>query len=181
VTLEEIGRLPKDEVVALLAICRKDMRFRDGFWFMNVEDGWGIDKAVEIDADVWSRFGRYEAGLLLKAFEWKEQGIPKLIKALKYAPSWLFFDYSVEQVGETEALFQVKKCLAQTGRLRGGRGIFACRSVEEGYMRSFANAIGAIGVEREFGPPDKYSEKLWCSWRFRLKNEPVNELRSSRH
>jgi hypothetical protein len=98
VTLEEIRQLPRDEVVALLAICRKDMRFQDGFWFMNVEDAWGIDRAVTIDADVWSRFGRYEAGLLLKAFEWKEQGIPKLIKALKYAPSWLFFDYSVEQV-----------------------------------------------------------------------------------
>lgn len=169
VTLEEIRKLPRDEVVALLEICRKDMRFQDGFWFMNVEDALGIDRAVEMDADVWSRFGGYEARLLLKVFDWKEQGIPKLVRALNYAPSWLFFDYSVEQVSETEARFQVQKCLAQTGRLRGGRGIFPCRTVEEGYLTSFANAIGAIRVEREFGPPDNYSEQLWCSWRFRLE------------
>ena len=170
--LDEIRQLPKDEVVKLLEICRKGMRFQDGFWFMNVEDGWGIDRAVAIDADVWSKFGRYEAGLLLKAFDWKEQGIAKLVKALNHAPSWLFFDYSVDQVSENEALFQVQKCLAQTGRLRGGRTIFACRSVEEGYLASFANAIGTIKVECEFSPPDKYSEKLWCSWRFRLEGKP---------
>jgi len=103
-TRDELHQLPKDEVVKLVEICRKDMRFQDGFWFMNVEDAWGLERAVEIDADVWSRFGRYEAELLLKAFEWKEQGISKLIKALKYAPSWLFFDYTVEKISETEAL-----------------------------------------------------------------------------
>lgn len=169
---DEIRQLPGDEVVKLLEICRKGMRFQDGFWFMNVEDSWGIERAVAIDTDVWTRFGRYEAGLLLKGFAWKEQGIAKLVQALKYAPSWLFFDYSVEQVSETEALLQVQKCLAQTGRLRGGRGVFACRSVEEGYLSSFASAIGAIKVEREFGPPDRYSEALWCSWRFRLEGSP---------
>ncbi|MEO0247990.1 MAG: DUF6125 family protein [candidate division WOR-3 bacterium] len=167
-TLDEIRWLPMDEVVALLAICRKGMRFQDGFWFMNVEDTWGLERAVEIDADVWSRFGSYEAGLLVRAFGWKEQGIPKLVKALRYAPSWLFFEYSVEQISETEALFRVQKCLAQVGRLRAGRGVFSCRSVEEGYLSSFAEAIGAIKVEHEFGPPDTYAETLWCGWRFRL-------------
>jgi hypothetical protein len=170
VTRDELHQLPKDEMAKLMEICRKGMRFQDGFWFMNVEDAWGLERAVEIDADVWSRFGRYEANLLLKAFEWREQGISKLVKAMKYAPSLLFFDYTVEQISETEALFQVQKCLAQAGRLRIGRGVFPCRRVEEGYLTSFANAIGAMKVEREFGPPDTYSEKLWCSWRFRLES-----------
>jgi len=171
-TRDELHQLPKDEVVKLVEICRKDMRFQDGFWFMNVEDAWGLERAVEIDADVWSRFGRYEAELLLKAFEWKEQGISKLIKALKYAPSWLFFDYTVEKISETEALLRVQKCLAQTGRVRVGRGVFPCRSVEEGYLTNFANTIGSLSVERECGPPDSYSENLWCSWRFRFESSP---------
>ena len=67
-TIEEIGNLPKEDILSLLEICRKDMRFQDGFWFMNVEDICGIDKATEIDASIWSRFGKYEAQLLLEAF-----------------------------------------------------------------------------------------------------------------
>jgi hypothetical protein len=175
---DQIRELPADELVKLLEICRKGMRFQDGFWFMNVEDGWGIDRAVEIDAGIWSRFGRYEAQLLLKAFDWEEEGLSKLVKALKYAPSWLFFDYSVEQVSEAEATFQVKKCLAQTGRLRGGRAIFACRSVEEGYLTSFAQTIDpTIGVTRQSGPPEDYSEDLWCSWRFRIGSSDEHSQR----
>jgi hypothetical protein len=164
--------LPGDEVVKLLEICRKGMRFQDGFWFMHVEDGWGLDRAVEIDADIWSRFGRYEAQLLLKAFEWEDKVLSKLVRALKYAPSWLFFDYSTEQVSETEAVFQVEKCLAQTGRLRGGRDIFPCRSVEQGYLTSFAQTIDpGINVTREFGPPEDYSEGRWCKWRFCISSQ----------
>ena len=145
------------------------MRFQDGFWFMHVEDTYGLDKAVEMDAAIWSRFGGYEAQLLLNTFKWEKAGIPTLVKALARAPSWLFFGYSIDQLSETEAVLQVTKCLAQTGRLRGGRGVFACRSVEEGYLTSFARAIdGTIEVTREFGPPERYSEDLWCSWRFRV-------------
>lgn len=170
-TIEEIRNLPKEDVVALLEICRKGMRFQDGFWFMNVEDTWGIDRAVDIDADIWGKFGKYEAQLLLKTFKWDKEGIPTLIKALRHAPSWLFFDYSFEQVSDTEAILRVEKCLAQTGRLRGGRNIFPCRRVEEGYLNGFAQVIGAnIKLKCDFSPPDKYFDNLWCSWRFYIEN-----------
>jgi len=168
--IEEIRDLPKEDIVALLEICRKGMRFQDGFWFMNVEDVWGIDRAVEIDADIWSRFGEYEAQLLLKAFKWEKKGISTLVEAIRHAPSWLFFDYSIEQVSDKEAIFQVKNCLAQTGRLKIGRNVFACRRVDEGYLNSFAQRIDPkIKVKCDFSPPDKYFDNLWCSWRFYIE------------
>jgi len=169
-TIEEIRNLPKEDIVLLLDICRRDMRFQDGFWFMNVEDTWGIDKAVEIDASIWSRFGKYEAQLLLRAFKWDNKGIPTLVTALRLAPSWLFFDYSVEQISDTEAIFQVTGCLAQTGRLRVGRDIFDCREVDGGYLANFAQVIDPrIKVECELSPPDTHSDNLWCRWRFYLE------------
>lgn len=174
---EEIRNLPKEDLVALLEICRKGGRFQDGFWFMTVEDIWGIDKAIEIDADIWSRFGKYESQLLLKAFKWNENGIPTLVKAVKLAPSWLFFDFSIEQVSDQEAVFEVKNCLAQTGRLRIGKNIYACRKVDEGYLTSFAQAINPkIKVKCEFSPPDKYFDNLWCRWHFRLEADETNSF-----
>jgi hypothetical protein len=168
-TPEEVHNLPKEHVVALLEICRKSMRFQDGFWFMNVEDTWGIDKAIEIDAHIWSRFGKYEAQLLLKAFPWEKRGIPTLVRAIRFAPSWLFFDYSIEQISDTDAVLQVKKCLAQTGRLKGGKNVFACRKVDEGYLTNFARVIDPkIKVTCDFAPPEKYFDNLWCSWRFSI-------------
>ena len=168
--IDEINNFSKEDIISLLKICRKGMRFQDGFWFMNVEDLWGIEKAEDIDANIWSKYGRYEAGLILKAFLFEEKGIQKLIKAIKYAPSWLFFSYSIEQVSETEAIFQVKDCLAQSGRLRIGRNIFNCRKVEEGYLTNFAQTIDPkIKVEYGFSPPEKYFKNLWCSWHFLYK------------
>ena len=170
--IDEISDLPKEHIVGLLEICRRSMRFQDGFWFMNVEDILGINKAIEIDAAIWSKFGKYESELLLKTFNWDKESIPTLIKALKYAPSWLFFDYSIEQVSETEVVFQVKNCLAQVGRLRGGRGVFACRRVEEGYLTNFVQVIDPkIKVKCDFCPPDKYFDSLWCSWHFYIETE----------
>ncbi len=61
--LEAIRDLSKKEIITILKVCRKGMRFQDGFWFMNVEDRRGIDKAVEIDAEIWSRSGKYETQL----------------------------------------------------------------------------------------------------------------------
>lgn len=169
--LDEIHNLSKEDVINLLLICRKGMRFQDGFWFMNVEDRWGIDKAVEIDADIWSRFGKYEAQLILKRFQLKERGISRIIKAISYATSWLFFDYSIERVSENEALFKVNNCLAQTGRLKVGRNIFNCRKVEEGYLKNFTRIIDPkIKVECNFSPIEKSFKDLWCSWRFYIDN-----------
>jgi len=128
-TTEEIQNLTKKDIIALLEICRRGMRFQDGFWFMKVEDIWGI-------------------------------------------ASWLFFDYTIEQVSDTEAIFQVKNCLAQTGRLRVGRNIFACRRVDEGYFTNFIQVIDPrIKIECEFSPPDKYFTDLWCRWRFYIETK----------
>ena len=169
-TTEEIQNLTKKDIIALLEICRRGMRFQDGFWFMKVEDIWGIEKAIEIDADIWSRFGKYEAELLLAAFKWDKKDMSTLIKALRLAPSWLFFDYTIEQISDIEAIFQVKNCLAQTGRLRVGRDIFACRRVDEGYLTNFVKVINpGIKIECEFSPPDKYFTDLWCRWRFYIE------------
>ena len=181
-TLEELRALPKEDVIALLEVCRKGMRFQDGFWFMNVEDALGLDRAVDMDADIWTRFGKYEAQLLLKTFKWATKGIPGLVKAIHYAPSWLFFERLVEQVSDTEATFQVSKCLAQASRLKTGRTLFACRKVEEGYLGSFAKAIDEnIRVVRNFGPPDSHRDNVWCSWRFYVEAGPANKPLSSVH
>jgi len=90
-----------------------------------VEEAYGLNKAVEIDASVWSKIGKINALRLQKAFD-LGQGIRALIKAIGLDPLWLFFGYEVEQISMSEAVMRFTDCLAQKGRLKMGIGILEC-------------------------------------------------------
>lgn len=166
---EKLVRLPKEEIIQLFEILRLDQRTIDGLWFLAVEDTYGLKRAVELDAAIWSKMGRINAQRLQKAFDLKADGIQTLVKAIELDPLWLFFGYEVEYLSNTEAVVRFTDCPAQKGRLKIGRAIFPCRSVDENYFESFAKAIEPrVKVRCNFCPPEKYSDNLWCEWHFSL-------------
>jgi hypothetical protein len=137
---------------------------------MAVEDSDGLERAVTIDADVWGKMGRINARRMQKALDLGEPGIPSLVRAIELDPLWLFFGYEVEQLSSTQAVARFTDCLAQKGRLKMGKEVFPCRSVEEGYFNSFAHVFDPrIEVRCGFCPPEKYSEDLWCEWHFTIR------------
>jgi len=89
---EELTQLPKETLSSLLDICRRNWRSVDGRWFLAVEDSCGLERATEIDCDVWSQLGKVTAGRLQKAFSLGE-GIPALAKALELDPGFLYYEY----------------------------------------------------------------------------------------
>jgi len=167
--IEELAQLPKESIVQLLEILRKDQRSIDGFWFLKVEESHGLERAVAMDASIWGKMGRINAKRLQRAFDLGEPGIPALIQAIELDPLWLFFGYNVEQISSTQAVVRFTDCLPQKGRRKIGKEVFPCRSVGEGYFTNFAKVIDSrIEVQCGFCPPEKYSEDLWCEWHFNI-------------
>jgi hypothetical protein len=169
----KVSELSKKNVVSLVGICRRDTRFFDGLWFMNIEDRFGFEQAMNIHCDMWGKFGEYQAKLIKKAFNLGHNPIPALVRAVDIDPAWLFWDYTIEQLSDTQALFRVTGCKAQRARIRIGRGInLDCQKVDGAYLTSFAQVMDPmIKVKCNMGPPDKNSDNLWCEWCFYLEEE----------
>ena len=167
---DTISKLPKKDLVSLITICRRDTRFFDGYWFINIENRLGFEEAMNIHAEMWRRFGKYQGELIADAFTLSDDPIQALVKAVSMDPAWLFWDYTVEQVSNTAALFRVSSCVAQRARIKSSKGINPdCQKVDGAYFESFAHVIDPrIKVKCNFGPPDKYSDELWCEWSFSI-------------
>jgi hypothetical protein len=167
---EELENLSKKELVSLMRICRRDMRFFDGLWFINIEDEFGFEKALDIHCNMWRRFGEYQAKLIARSFDLGQKPIPALVTAIEIDPAWLSWGYQVELVSNTKAIFRVTECTAQQARLRSGRDINPyCQRVDFLYFKTFAQVIDPrINVKCNFGPPNNYSNDLWCEWCFYL-------------
>ncbi len=166
---DDITKLPRETLLVLLEDAMRNMLRVDGYWFQAGEKQLGIEPTLKMDEEVWARCGRTTARQTKKTFNLGDNGgIPGLIEAINLDPLWTFFGgLKLEQLSDTHARLQVTSCLSQKERLRLGQEVFSCRVVEENYFTSFAQIIDPrIKVRYGFGPPDKYSENLWCEWHF---------------
>ena len=164
--------LPKKTLVDLLKTYSKNSMTVDGLWFVNVEEKFGLDMAIEIDTRVWERYGATEAKRIKKVLDITEEGIPALVKALNFQ-IWLpGMDYEFPEVTEKSAVFNVTDCTPQKARIRDKRGEFPCKPVGVALFKKFAETIDPrLNMKCLACPPDQHPEDVWCSWEFRLEEE----------
>lgn len=166
--LDRISTLPREDLFSLITICRRDTRFFDGYWFINVEKRFGFEEALDIHVRMWEQFGEYQAGLIVKAFALGDHPVERLTRAIELDPAWLFWGYRIDRLSETAAAFRVSDCVAQRARIKSGKGLNPdCERVDGGYLGSFARVIHpGIRVTCSFGPQCKERGDLWCEWLF---------------
>lgn len=174
---EDLAKLPKEKLISLLGVCLRDLHTLDGLWFLYVEKVIGTERTIEIDRDVWARLGGIEAQRIKRGFNLPGEGLSLLCQALSLCPGFISFtEFTLKQISPKQAIFQVTTCYPQKARLRDGIGLFNCRPVDEAQLNSFAQALDPrIKVHCDFCPPEKYSENLWCQWKFYIPEEPAPE------
>ena len=170
--IEELVELPKESIIKLFEVLARDQKTIDGFWFLAVEEAYGLEHAVEFDTAVWSKVGRINAQRLQKIFNLNKPGISAFLEAFRLDPLSIFFDYELEVISPNRVVMRFTNCPAQKGRLKMGKEVFPCRSLDEGYFTGFAKAIDPhIQVHCGFCPPEKYSDDLWCEWHFSIDEQ----------
>ncbi len=84
---ESLQQLTKEQLIELLEMASKNLVAMDGVWFQVLEERDGMDRAMEIDAEVWNRYPISEAKRLKKFLGLDEhpglQGLAQAI-ALNY-------------------------------------------------------------------------------------------------
>jgi hypothetical protein len=145
----------------------------DGLWFQAVEQRFGMDAAIDCDADAWARFSPLEARRILQTLAVAPGGgLPVLARALRHRLYSLINQQSITQPDASHLVLRMESCRVQDARRRKGLSDFPCQRVGLVEYTTFARAIDPrIEVRCLHCPPDARSRESVCAWEFSLPRE----------
>jgi len=167
--IKMLSSLDEWELIDLLLFNIKNLWRVDGLYFLGIEEKFGTDQAIEIDARCWEYIAKIESNYLKNMFS-LEPNLEGLAKALRFT-SWALNHPSKEiEIKDNELIFRITDCHTQKTRAEKGLKIFSCKNVRLNYLRIFAeNFSQNIDVCCSICPPDEHPENIWCEWRFTMK------------
>jgi hypothetical protein len=170
--MKEISDCTKEDLRALLEDAAKNWLAHDGLWFRAIEDGYGLDAAMEMDRRAWEKFTVVEAKRIMKRLEMEPGGgIPALIQALKFRLYAHINIQEVIEVSERRCVFRMNRCRVQEARQRQGLTDFPCKSIGIIEYGGFARTIDPrIETRCLVCPPDPHPDNVYCAWEFKLKD-----------
>lgn len=171
---ETFENLTKEELVELLEMASKNLVAMDGVWFQVLEEKYGMDLAMDIDAEVWNRYPISEAHRLKKFLHLGEYpGLKGLERALRL--NYNVHANEASMYWEDDALvFRIDVCRVQAARARKGMEYHPCKPVGINEYTTFAQAIDSrIEVECLSCYPEVVDPTCGCAWRFTIPNERV--------
>lgn len=166
---ESLQRLTKEQLIELLEMASKNLVAMDGVWFQVLEECDGMDRAMEIDAEVWNRYPISEAKRLKKFLGLDEHpGLQGLAQAI--ALNYNVHANEASMFWEDDALiFRIDVCRVQAARSRKGMDYHPCKSVGINEYTTFAKAIDSrIEVECLSCYPEVVDPTCGCAWKFTI-------------
>ena len=169
--MKEIDDLSGDELRELLRDAAKNWLAHDGLWFQAVEHELGMDAAIRLDREAWSRFSPIEAKRIMERLNISPGGgIPALIQALKFRLYAHINVQEIVEVSENRCVFRMNNCRVQEARKRRGLPDFPCRPVGIVEYESFAQTIDSRIKTRCIAcPPDPHPPEYYCAWEFYME------------
>ena len=165
-----IEELSKEKCLILIRNFAKNWLAHDGLWFQAVEQAHGLDHAIELDAQAWSRFSPLEANRIKQLLNLPEQGgLEALQTALDYR-LYAVLNKQTSELKDDRLRFYMNDCRVQSARKRKGLSDFPCKSVGIVEYSTFAETIDVrIKTRCLCCPPDDHPEDYYCGWEFRLE------------
>ena len=165
----KIEDLAREDLIKLVQMYAKNWLAHDGCWFLAVEEKFGMEIALELDAQAWTCFSPVEARRIMQTFAIPEGGgLDALEKALGYRLYATVNRQTSERVDDTTLRFRMVECRVQQARQRKGLPSFLCKAVGLVEYAQFARTIDPrIETVCLYAPPDTITDSF-CVWEFRL-------------
>ncbi|HHD15263.1 MAG TPA: hypothetical protein ENK47_00980 [Euryarchaeota archaeon] len=169
---ELLKELDDDTYAELTFMHLRDLWAVDGLYFLGIEERFGTEAATQIDANVWKVMGKIE-GRRIKKLLGLGEDIPSMIRGLKFSGwSMDLEDKEWEELPDGSVLLRITDCRIQNSRLKDGLGVFPCKRVRWGFLKSFARVFNEnIEVVCNQCPPDELEKGKWCEWVFVMKGD----------
>lgn len=170
--MKELKNLSRDLLEEMLTDFAKNWLAHDGLWFQAVENEYGIDRAIELDARAWEKFTVIEAKRIMARHSVAEgSGLDGLKKALGFRLYALLNKQEISNETDNSFDFYMRDCRVQSARERKGMSLFPCKSVGIVEYREFARTVDPrISTECLGCPPDDAAGvDFYCGWRFSIE------------
>jgi len=169
---EMLDKMSKEKLLNLLHMHVRNIWRVDGLYFLGIEEKFGTEAATQIDTNCWKVLGKLEARELKNLLQIKKNDIHAFMYALSNTSWSLYQEEKQTQVEESKAVYRVVKCRTQETRISKSLGVFPCKSVRFGFLKSFAEEFNPnIEVKCQIAPPDERPKGVWCQWEFTLKKK----------
>lgn len=167
--MRDLSGMTREELERYIEFMLWQYRVVDGYWFMAVEDEYGLEAAVKLNEKIWGRIGARAARDIKERFKIEGEGVSAVMEALSYFPWSLITKFEVEK-SEGGVVLRVPSCPPQEARVRLERGEFPCKPMQIAEFSGFAKEIDErVEVICRYAPPDPHPKDVWCEWEFRLK------------
>ena len=164
--------MTREELLRALDMFAKNWLAHDGCWFLAAERKFGMDTAIELDAESWRKFARAEARRIMITFAIREKGgLPALERALSLRMYSIINKQHLQWSEDRKTLiFYMDVCRVQETRRGKGLPDFPCKSVGMVEFDTFARTIDSrIRTQCLHCPPNAPAEK-YCGWQFTLED-----------
>jgi Family of unknown function (DUF6125) len=163
--------LSRDDLIKLVEMYAKNWLAHDGCWFLAVEEKFGLERAIELDAHAWGCFSPVEATRIKKTFRIPERaGLDGLEQALALRLYASVNTQTADRVNESTLRLRMVNCRVQQARQSKGLAPFPCKQVGLVEYSRFASAVDSrIETNCLHAPPDPVTTSF-CEWEFRIKD-----------
>lgn len=165
--MSAIDQLSREKLLEIAKNFAKNWLAHDGLWFQAVEKAYGLERAIQLDAEAWGLFSPIEAKRIKEFLGLQDGGgLDALKTALDYRLYSVLNDQRSEMV-DGRLRFYMNDCRVQSARKRKGLDDFPCKSVGIVEYSSFASKIDPRIKTRCIAcPPDKHPDEYYCAWEF---------------
>lgn len=165
---EHIGSL--DNFKRYVKLLLNQYQIVDGYWFAYIEKQYGLDTAVRMNEEIWSKIGTKTAKDVKSLLRLEGKGIDRVFNALRYLPWYTITDYHVQREADSLRI-DIPHCLPQEIRAKKKIGEYPCKEMHFRILDNFVREIDeSIEVSCEFAPPEQHPKDLWCRWIMKPRN-----------
>jgi Family of unknown function (DUF6125) len=167
--MNEFEPMSREDLLKALEMFAKNWLAHDGCWFLAAERRYGLEAAIQLDAEAWAQFAAVEARRIMSTFGLPAKGgLQTLEKALGLRMYSLINRQHSEWV-DGRLRFHMDVCRVQEARRAKNLLDFPCKPVGTVEFSTFARTVDSrISTTCLSCPPDA-SQRGYCSWEFRLE------------